>query len=82
MSVKLTAYRFSRVVKPECPGRHQLQIRTDKGHTLLLVKGGKRAYLWIGGNPARRRCEECFTVVSGPKTLRALAEAILDEVGQ
>jgi len=43
---------------------------------LGLVAGGKRAYLWIGGDPG-----PCYGTISGPKTLRAFARAILREVG-
>lgn len=42
---------------------------------LLVIPGGKRAYLWIGvaGGP-------CFATLSGQKTLACLAHAILDQV--
>ena len=40
-----------------------------------LVPGGRRAYLWIGAEAG-----PCYGTVSGPKTLRRLAEAILREV--
>ena len=42
---------------------------------IVLVAGGKRAYLWITGK------DRCVVTLSGPATLRALARAILDEVG-
>lgn len=39
-----------------------------------LVRGGRRAYLWIGNS------DECLAHFSGPQALRALARAILAEV--
>lgn len=43
-----------------------------------LVQGGRRAYLWIG----RRGVPQGTVTLSGPKFLRALAKAILKEVGR
>lgn len=41
---------------------------------LVLVRGGKRAYLWLGWKG------RCLGTLHGPATLRKLARAILDEV--
>jgi hypothetical protein len=43
--------------------------------TLHVVKGGNRAYVGIWGNSPN-------STFSGPKTLRAIAKAILKEVGE
>jgi len=58
--------------------QHRLTIRADQPRgEVLVVRGGKRrAYLWAGhpeGTPI---------TISGEKTLRALALAILAEVGR
>jgi hypothetical protein len=55
---------------------HVLTINADTkpGDEIILIRGGRRAYLWIGGEDGR------VIHASGPKTLRALAEAILREV--
>lgn len=58
---------------------------SEKGHVitlagdmnrgeLLLVKGGRNAYLWVGDR-------DVVITFSGPSTLRKLATAILNEVG-
>lgn len=65
----------SRVVKPK-EKHHVFQIRSDHGDDVILVGSGKRAYLWAGAKP-----QHGCTTVSGPATLRALAKAILKEVG-
>lgn len=64
-------------------------IRLQSGHPklgaakaqLAVIRGGKRnTYLWIGNNaPGDGRC---YATLSGPATLRKLARAILDEVGE
>ena len=46
---------------------------------LTVIKGGKRSYLWIG--PERDDRGNIYTF-SGPATLRALAYAILEQVGE
>ena len=49
----------------------------DRMGELFVVKGGKRrTYVWIGGERG-----ECVAHFAGPKALRALAKAILKEVG-
>lgn len=40
-----------------------------------LVKGGRLAYLWVGDST-----DGCYATLSGSRTLRKLAQAILDEV--
>ena len=47
---------------------------------VVTVAGhGKRAYLWIGNDCLGDM--RCFGTLSGAKTLRKFAHAILDEVG-
>ena len=46
---------------------------------LDVVPGKGRAYLWIGNNAGYDK--QCYATLSGPATLRALARAILAEVG-
>jgi len=49
-------------------------LNTVQNSQIKLVRGGaKRAYLWIGSN-------ECFGTLSGEKSLRKLAKAILAEL--
>lgn len=65
----------SRVAKTE-EKHHTFRIISDHGDDVILVGKGKQAYLWAGAKPL---CG--CTTVSGQKTLRALAKAILKEVG-
>lgn len=67
---------MARVVKNKEP-HHALTIKDDNGLNVVLVRGGTRAYLWADGNHNR-----LVNTVSGVKTLRALAKAILKEVGK
>lgn len=57
---------------------HAVRFRggpADRMRELVLIKGGKRAYVWAS-------TDEGVTLhFSGPKSLRALAKAILKEVG-
>ena len=56
---------------------HRIAIRGDHGGEVDVVKGGpRRAYLW-SGHPEGR-----VVTISGEKTLRKLALAILAEVGR
>jgi hypothetical protein len=66
---------MARVIKGE--KHHRITIRGDHGGEVDVVKGGKRrAYLWTGHPEGK------VVTVSGEKTLRKLALAILAEVGQ
>lgn len=65
----------------------QLKLKAKPGMTsvakepaLILVEGGRRAYLWIGNDAEGN--EFCFATVSGAAKLRKLAKAILAEVGK
>lgn len=60
------------------PKNHALAVAADdpKGE-LFIVRGGPRTYLWIGP----KGHGECHTF-SGPATLRAIANAILTELGK
>lgn len=57
---------------------HRITLRGDshEDDRVILVKGGKRSYLWIDQQGPRR------VTVSGRKSLIALAHAILDEMGE
>lgn len=57
---------------------HRIVVETDrKDGEVLLVRGGKRAYLWAGrSGPESFGC----VTVSGTATLRKLAQAILAEI--
>ena len=51
---------------------------------ISLVRGGKRAYLWVGNDlriGGKIVDGHCFATLSGVAALRALANAILEEVG-
>lgn len=68
---------MARVVKNQEP-HHALSIKDDHGLDVTLIAGGKRrTYLWVGCDHNR-----LVATVSGEKTLRALARAILREVGE
>ena len=67
---------MARVVKNKEP-HHVLTIKDDNGLEVVLVGHGRRTYLWADGNHNR-----LVNTVSGVKTLRALARAILNEVGK
>jgi hypothetical protein len=57
---------------------HRIVIETDrKDGEVLLVRGGRRAYLWAGKTTVDK--SGCVTV-SGTVTLRKLAKAILAEI--
>ena len=63
---------------------HRLTVEGDrKTGELILVRGGRYAYLWVGDgrdeNPTNPRA--CVTFC-GSLTLRKLAYAILAEVGK
>ena len=45
-----------------------------RAREILVVKGGRRAYVWVGGD------ENQVLIVQGAATLRKLARAILREV--
>lgn len=67
-----------------CEKDHAAHI-TGTNIQVTLVRGRKRAYLWVG-EPDRRVGKRViygqpFGTVDGPKQLRALAKAILAEVG-
>lgn len=67
---------MARVVKKREP-HHALDIKDDRGLEVALIKGGpRRAYLWVGCDHNR-----LVSTISGAGTLRALAKAILREVG-
>lgn len=51
---------------------------SEDGHDIALVKGGKRAYIWIGSRHAPG-ANSIYTFC-GPKPLRKLAKAILKEI--
>jgi hypothetical protein len=61
-------------------------VRAPNSPEISLVRGGpRRTYLWVGHD---RRDESgrlvdgfCFATLTGPAALRALALAILEEVG-
>lgn len=59
-------------------GQHRLQAKGDDKNRdyVIEVIGGGNPYLWIGSNSG-----SATMTVSGKKTLRRLARAILDEVG-
>jgi hypothetical protein len=59
---------------------HRLTVKGDNRGELLVVRGGRRAYLWIGNRP-EESSPYCVTF-SGSLTLRKLAYAILAEVGK
>jgi hypothetical protein len=61
---------MARIIKSQ-ESFHLLTIRSDRNDGELLLIGGHRPYLWAGnaGGPV--------TLVSGNKTLRMLAKAIL-----
>lgn len=61
----------------ECKSEHVHIARATYGSDLCLVRGGKQAYLWFGGDD-----DMCAGTVSGAATLRAFAKAILREVGE
>lgn len=67
---------MARCVKPDRD--HLIKIRTDSARCVYvrLVPGGRRAYLHISGE----NDHAYHSSISGPKTLRALAKAILNEV--
>jgi hypothetical protein len=46
------------------------------GVTIVLVKGGRRAYLWIG----ETKTDSHLATFAGPQALRMLAESILQEI--
>lgn len=61
--------------------KHQAFRSFRKGDELILVKGGKRAYIWCrSGEKPIWGAERPPAIVSGPATLRKLALAILKEV--
>ena len=61
---------MARIMKSE-EKHHARRVRSDKGESeMLLVAGGKRAYLWTSAG-----------TYSGVVTLRTLAYDILREVG-
>ena len=57
---------------------HKITLRADshEDDRVVLVGGGKRAYLWAQGHR-----NGGIVHISGAATLRALAKAILEEVG-
>ncbi len=58
---------------------HEITVQDDNSNgRLVLVKGGKRAYLW---SKSTTHADGGVITVSGPKTLKKLAKAILKEVG-
>ena len=66
---------MARVMKGD--KHHRIAIRGDNGGEVDVVIGGKRrAYLWVGHPEGK------VVTVSGEKTLRKLALAILAEVGR
>ena len=68
---------MARLRKPEHPW-HRVRVVGERGE-VVLVGSGVRSYLWVGLRTGDgRRFVESF---SGEKTLRALAKAILAEVG-
>jgi len=56
--------------------KHFRYMETRGGITMVLVQGGKRAYLWIG----KASDDTYLATFQGPCALRALAKAILAEV--
>lgn len=63
---------------------HSLTVEGDrKRGELIIVRGGRNAYLWIGDarDENTDHPRECVTI-SGGATLRKLARAILAEVGK
>ena len=75
---------MARVVKTPKSRNVCIRLHSDKGGPLgdiVLVPGGLRAYLWIGPSDEERRPGTVYTV-SGAKALRALAKAVLKEVGR
>jgi len=58
---------------------HAIVLGSDIGDEgeMMLVKGGRMAYLWVG--PERGR--DGIYTFSGAVALRKLAKAILEEVG-
>jgi hypothetical protein len=70
---------MARIAEPE-NSWHLIRIISDhKDGEVLLVRGKKLAYLWVGKNPG---AEPGCVTIGGVKTLRKLARAILDEVGK
>lgn len=67
---------MARVKKP-ADSWHRIRVRNDDNDgELLLVKGGRRAYLWVGKDVP----ENGNLVFSGKVALRRLAKEILREV--
>ena len=59
---------------------HIIRIRSKRGNgEIVLIRGGRQAYLWAGPTAGSPRMD--VYTLSGEKTLRALAYAILGEVG-
>ena len=63
---------MARIIKPTFGQAFCMRADFDEG-TLSLVKGGKRAYLWIDNGRV--------ATFAGAGALRKLAHAILAEVG-
>ncbi len=57
---------------------HHVFTAHERGHELLLVGGGRNAYLWVG--PRDGGIGGTIYTFVGQQTLRALARAILREV--
>ena len=56
------------------PEKHWRYWARRDGVELILVKGGRRAYLWVGSEGT------CVAIISGPVLLRRLAKSILQEI--
>lgn len=75
--VRMSPPRERRRLESHHRARVALREADNYGPTeAILVRGGKRAYLWFGF-----RDRACIGTLSGPATLRKLAKAILAEVG-
>lgn len=69
-------YHKFKMVEKRTRYDHNLGMDVIDTDELILVRGGKRAYLWTGDNVH----SDPIRVYCGPKTLRALAKAILKEI--
>lgn len=74
---------MGRVIKNQ-EDHHCLTIQSDgdRIHTLVLVSGGKRCYLWVGPRDNSYKTFNGVATFSGRLMLRRFARAILDEVGE